>query len=145
MAKAKAIILRGLPGSGKSYLASHYYQSVCHLYSREQVVFSTDRFFYQQGQYNFTPELLPQYHAQNVSDFISALADRVSLVICDNTNIHHWEYLAYQTAAKALGYEVSVEVVGEPHDPTHQLHCYQRNQHAVSLSVIQQMGKAFQF
>lgn len=145
MKKAKAVILRGLPGSGKSHLAEHYFQALHGSYARQQVIFSTDRFFYQNGEYCFQPEYLAEYHARNLSDFIRGLADAVPLVICDNTNICHWEYLAYQTAAEALGYEVSIEVVGEPKDPQHQQLCYERNQHGLSLPAIQQMARAFQF
>ena len=142
--KAKAIILRGLPGSGKSYLAEQYYQPYQGQFLREQVIHSTDSYFYRQGRYCFDPALLPENHARNLAAFIQALAENLPLVICDNTNICHWEFLAYQTAAEALGYEVSIETVGSPKDPQHQQTCYERNQHGLTLQTIRQMGKAFQ-
>lgn len=145
MKKAKAIILRGLPGSGKSRIAEDYFQPFSHQYERSQVIFSTDSFFMQNGHYAFDAQKLPEYHARNLAAFIEAMASAVPLVICDNTNICHWEYLAYVTAARAADYEVEIEVVGEPKSARHQQLCYERNQHDVALGAIQAMGRAFEF
>jgi len=136
--------MRGLPGSGKSHKAARYYQAFAADYPRQQIIHSTDSYFYRDGVYRFDPARLPENHARNLSAFIQAMQRRLPLVICDNTNVCHWEYLAYQSAAEALDYEVSLQLVGEPKQPQHQLLCFERNQHGVSLAQIQQMGKAFE-
>jgi predicted kinase len=142
-----AIIMRGLPGSGKSYwvekfILSQGVERAIHI--RQCGLFSTDRYFYQQGQYRFNPQKIGQYHQANLTAFIQALARNEPIVICDNTNIAQWEFMAYEAAAKALGYQVNVVLVGHPDDDQHQQICAQRNQHQVSLVHIQKMATLFE-
>ncbi|MBB1427179.1 ATP-binding protein [Shewanella sp. SG44-2] len=142
-----AIIMRGLPGSGKSYwveqfITSQGIEQAIHI--RQHGLFSTDRYFYQQGQYRFNPQKIGQYHQTNLTAFIQALARKEPIVICDNTNIAKWEFMAYEAAAKALGYQVKVVLVGQPGNDQHQQLCVQRNQHQVSLVHIQKMAQLFE-
>jgi predicted kinase len=142
-----AIILRGLPGSGKSYWAEQYMasQGLAHAVRTKQYgYFSTDSFFICDGQYHFEPKKLSQYHQLNLTGFIQALAQREPLVICDNTNIAHWEYCAYQAAAKGLGYQVKVVTVGDPLSEQHQKMCAKRNRHKVPLAHIKKMAELFE-
>tara|TARA_R110002124_G_scaffold35864_5_gene116133 strand:- start:2575 stop:3060 length:486 start_codon:yes stop_codon:yes gene_type:complete len=142
-----AIIMRGLPGSGKSYwveqfITSQGIEQAIHI--RQHGLFSTDRYFYQQGLYRFNPQKIGQYHQANLTAFIQALARKEPIVICDNTNIAKWEFMAYEAAAKALGYQVKVVLVGQPDNDQHQQLCAQRNQHQVSLAHIQKMAQLFE-
>lgn len=143
-----AIILRGLPGSGKSYWADQYMASqglALAVRTKQYGYFSTDSLFMSNGQYHFEPQKLSQYHQLNLAGFIQALAQSEPLVICDNTNIAHWEYCAYQAAANALGYRVRVVTIGEPKDPQHQKMCAKRNRHKVPLAHIKKMADLFEF
>lgn len=142
-----AIIMRGLPGSGKSYWAEQFIisqgiEQAIHI--RQHGYFSTDRYFYYQGEYRFNPQKIAQYHQANLTAFIQALARSEPIVICDNTNIAKWEFMAYEAAAKALGYKVNVLLVGQPNDEPHQQLCAQRNQHHVPLVQIQKMAQLFE-
>lgn len=141
-----AIIMRGLPGSGKSYWVEQYIANLpldMAFRLRQYGLFSTDTFFYQGNEYRFDAKKLPEYHQRNLTAFIQALVSSEPIVICDNTNLCHWEYMAYDAVAKALGYQVRIVLVGEPLNTEHQRLCAERNRHHVSLAHIQRMATAF--
>ncbi|CAM2973833.1 AAA family ATPase [Shewanella amazonensis] len=143
----KAIILRGLPGSGKSFWVTEFLASLpeaAHPDKPSARVFSTDAFFIKDGVYCFDAKKLPEYHQRNLCGFIEAMAEGTPVVICDNTNLAHWEYLSYETAAKALGYEVEKVLIGSPGDRRHQALCAERNSHGVPLVAIRRMARTFQ-
>jgi predicted kinase len=147
MSEKLAIIMRGLPGSGKSHWVETYILSLPlekAIGVRQRGVFSTDSFFYHQDEYRFDATKLPEYHQCNLTGFIQALSSSEPVVICDNTNLCRWEYMAYEAAAKALGYSVRVVLVGEPCLPAHQALCAERNRHGVSLAQIRRMAHAFE-
>ncbi|MCH1931344.1 ATP-binding protein [Shewanella sp. A25] len=147
MNQGLAIIMRGLPGSGKSYWISQFIQGLPleqAIRVKQQGIFSTDSYFYQDGEYRFDAKKLSEYHQRNLSAFIQALGRNEPIVICDNTNICGWEYMAYVAAAKALRYQVRMMLIGDPLDAQHQQECALRNQHKVPLSQIQRMAKQFE-
>ncbi|MGS0688981.1 AAA family ATPase [Shewanella sp. 0m-4] len=140
-----AIIMRGLPGSGKSYWVEQYVKSLPKCDDSGSVkVCSTDEFFYLDGEYHFNPKQLSKYHQLNLTRFIHAIANKIPVVICDNTNMALWEFEGYYAAAKAEGYQVQIQQIGEPKDKNHQLLCADRNKHRVPLNSIIRMAKTFE-
>lgn len=142
-----AIIMRGLPGSGKSHWVELFLQGLpaaLALNIAEQGLCSTDSFFYQHNRYCFDIARLPEFHQLNLSRFIEALASGVPVVICDNTNMALWEFATYQAAAKALNYRVHIQQIGDVRSKIHQRECAKRNKHGVSLKSIQRMASQFQ-
>ncbi|MEL4426197.1 AAA family ATPase [Shewanella indica] len=142
-----AIIMRGLPGSGKSYWVRQFIQELPARLAQnvtERGLCSTDRFFYRNERYCFDAARLAEFHQLNLSRFIEALATGVPVVICDNTNMALWEFAAYQAAAKALGYRVHIQQIGDVGCKTHLHECAERNKHGVSLKSIQRMASQFQ-
>lgn len=141
----QVVILRGLPGSGKS----HYAKSLCdELVNNDEskfVVCSTDDYFYTESGYRFDKAKLSEYHNLNLARFIRALAQGIELVILDNTNIKKWEFSAYLEAAHALNYQVKEVVVGEIKDKAMQHLYYQRNVHKVPLRTINKMAYQFEW
>ncbi|NMH63623.1 AAA family ATPase [Shewanella salipaludis] len=148
LAPAKlAIIMRGLPGSGKSHWVEQFIASQplpLALRIRRHGLFSTDDFFLVEGEYRFNVARLAEYHQRNLTGFIQALARGEPVVICDNTNLAHWEYMAYEAAAQALGYGVRKVLIGNPRDPRHRALCAERNRHGVPLAQLGSMAKNFE-
>ena len=147
MSEKLVMIMRGLPGSGKSHWVERYILSLPldkAIGVRQRGVFSTDSFFYHQDTYRFDAKKLPEYHQCNLTGFIQALSSSEPIVICDNTNLCRWEYMAYEAAAKALGYQVRIVLVGEPSNVAHQVECAERNRHNVPLAQIQRIAKVFE-
>lgn len=82
------IIMRGVPGSGKSYLA--------HQLKGNGVVFSTDDYFINyQGQYLFDRNQLGEAHEWNQKRANEALKSGTNPVVIDNTNLEAWEMQPY--------------------------------------------------
>lgn len=134
-----ALILRGIPGAGKSTLASQR-ALACGL-AMEDCVFNTDRLFDELNHGVFAPALLSHFHQVNLTRFIQAAARSVPLIVCDNTNTVHWEYMAYEAAARALGYRVEVCVVGDPGDPAQVEQCVTRNVRGVPADKVREMAQ----
>ncbi len=138
--------MRGLPGSGKSrwvdeFIGNQTREDAMNI--RGKGYFSTDSLFYRGGEYWFDVKRLAEFHQRNLSGFIHALSESQPIVICDNTNLAYWEFMAYQAVAEALGYRVRIVLVGEPNNPAHQRECAKRNNHGVPLAQIQRMAKQF--
>lgn len=135
----RCVILRGLPGSGKSTRARAL--AVEAGLDPTDCVFSSDDQFslYNGGVYE--PALLSQMHQFNLAAFVDALGRGSPLVVCDNTNCEPWEYAAYAAVARALGYVVTVELLGDPDDERHVESCAARNVHGVSLARVRDMAR----
>ncbi len=141
----QVFILRGLPGSGKSYYAQKVCDEMVAGNEKDYLICSTDDFFYQGEKYVFDKVKLPENHSLNLARFIRALAQSIPLVIADNTHIKKWEFLPYVEAAHALGYQVKEVIVGNVKDKAMQ-HLYaQRNQHGLPLKVISKMAYQFEW
>ena len=86
------VVMRGLPGSGKTTLARRLVQLAgC------GVVLSTDDYFYEKGrgQYMFRAEQLSEAHAYNQQRASEAVKNKNRLIIIDNTNTCSWEMKPY--------------------------------------------------
>ncbi|MBW8183714.1 ATP-binding protein [Shewanella nanhaiensis] len=142
-----AIIMRGLPGSGKSHWVNEFIARQA-VEVRDRFFtfgyFSTDSLFYRDGVYQFDVKRLSEYHQRNLTGFIQALSAGEPIVICDNTNLTRWESMAYEAAAKALGFQVRYVLMGDPKDSAHQAVCAKRNSHGVPLAQIIKMANSFE-
>jgi hypothetical protein len=90
-------IVRGLPGSGKSTVAS----------TLGVEVFSADDFFMEDGEYKFDRFKLPQAHAACQAWTRSALANGVTCAVA-NTFTEGWEFGPYLRIAEEVGARVVV-------------------------------------
>lgn len=102
------IILRGVPGAGKSTLAQ---QIIADAYAKGEkaVVFSSDDYFTTPaGEYRFDSTQLPQAHASCFHRFLEFLQRGFGIAIVDNTNTRIFEMSPYVLAAQAYGFEVKI-------------------------------------
>ncbi|XP_068207115.1 NEDD4-binding protein 2-like [Palaemon carinicauda] len=103
------IILKGLPGSGKSTIA----ENIKMLYENA-VICSADHFFMVDGKYMFNPEKLKDAHGACQTKAREAAKRNKSVIVIDNTNIKNWESSCYLQMCKTYHY---VALMVEPRTP----------------------------
>lgn len=138
----RLVIMRGLPGSGKSTVAARLREAAVAVGNRCEI-FSTDEYFMRDGKYHFNPQLLGQAHDWNKRRAQAAISLGVEVVIIDNTNIQKQHYADYINYARSFGYETREEVVGAFDQESVKL-CSQRNVHGVPLEAISRMAARFE-
>jgi hypothetical protein len=133
----QVIILRGIPGSGKS----HYARSLgitfrvprttgkIDLLRIPAVVCSADDYFIdpRTGQYRFDRQRLGDAHRSCRAAFLDAVRAQEPLVVVDNTNSARWEYQQYFDLAQAYGYEVKIVEFAVSAETVWK--CHARNRH----------------
>ena len=133
-------ILRGLSGTGKSTLAKAL--------GNKDSIFSTDDLFMVDGEYQFDPSKLGEYHAENLrlaTEFMERFAPHTTPAICviDNTNTQHWEYEKYIEAAKENGFMVQIISVDWKRED---IPLYaERNSHGVPEEAIRRMADRWEY
>ncbi|KFQ17205.1 PREDICTED: NEDD4-binding protein 2-like 2 [Merops nubicus] len=133
------LILRGLPGSGKSTLSRFLLGQ-----SGDGIVFSTDDYFRQQDGYTYNAAHLGDAHDWNQKRAKQAMEQGRSPVIIDNTNTQAWEMKPYVEVALEKGYRV------EFHEPDtwwkfEPEELEKRNKHGVSREKIAQMLERYEY
>lgn len=138
----KVIIMRGLPGAGKSRWTHRFSienkTSVC--------VVSADTYHYVPQLPNADGTLVPpkyEYKAENghkahlhcFVDFMQALKEGWEIIIVDNTNISAWEIAPYYRLAEVHGIEVEIILMNCP-----TLLSIGRNIHNVPEETIKKMA-----
>ncbi|XP_044297560.1 uncharacterized protein LOC123029082 isoform X2 [Varanus komodoensis] len=134
------LILRGLPGSGKTTL-SHILLGQ----SRDGIVFSTDDYFRQNnGCWSYNVCQLGAAHDWNQKRAKQAMDQGRSPIIIDNTNTQAWEMKPYVEAALEKGYRVEFR---EPDTwwKFNPEELEKRNQHGVIREKIVQMLERYEY
>jgi predicted kinase len=130
----KLIVLRGIPGCGKST----FVKTLNH-----PVVCSADTFpgLYTPnpngGPPTFNPTLLGEAHKACFKHTLGALMCQKPLVVVDNTNTSLMEASPYVLMGEALGYEVEVVTVVPPSVEV----AFARNTHGVPAAVMEHMAQ----
>ena len=133
----KVVILRGIPGSGKSTKARELAATAIQAgFSAE--ICSTDDFFIDavDGLYKFDRTKLHTNHTRNFHRFIMSVHNQTNLIIVDNTNINRSDISHYQRVAELNGYDVEIIVV----NPDISLEeVFKRQRHSVPFETIRRM------
>lgn len=136
----KLIIMRGLPGSGKSTLVKNLYH--------DADIFSTDNYWLRpDGTYDFNVKLLGKAHEWNFNCFskwvhtgfsFSNVIGCSNIAVIDNTNITFKEFEKYVVLAQENNIEIDIV---EPATAWafNAEECFKRNKHGVPLETIQRM------
>ncbi|XP_013373553.1 PREDICTED: NEDD4-binding protein 2 isoform X2 [Chinchilla lanigera] len=95
------VLLRGLPGSGKSFLARTLQED-----NPNGIILSTDDYFYINGQYQFDVKYLREAHEWNHNRAKEAFEKKISPIIIDNTNLQAWEMKPYVALSQKHKYKV---------------------------------------
>jgi len=132
------LIMRGLPGSGKSFLVKQI-----KLKYPQSVSVSADDYFMVDGQYKFQAKLLKEAHEFSQSTCEYHCRENKSVIIVDNTNVKRWEMSNYLVLAEKYRYTV---VLVEPQTPWKfdATHLAARNSHGVDMKVLQKRLKEYQ-
>jgi adenylylsulfate kinase-like enzyme len=137
------IIMRGLPGSGKSTFVN----TILTAANEKNIltcVCSADHFFVNEnGKYVFDPRYLRQAHNACAAKFAKALCDKIPIVIVDNTNTTRWEYEQYVKQALDKGYIVKLKEI-TPQTNNDIITFYERCLHNVPLKKLEEMAARWQ-
>jgi hypothetical protein len=144
----KVRIMRGLPGSGKSYFGSKILQRI---FKTDPVVCSADNFFIgEDGVYRFDVKKLAQAHESCRRAFLDALQTNSSegggppqLVVVDNTNTTPTEIAFYYDLATLFTKDVEILTLEPPATMDQKdwlSQCGKMNQHGVPMKTITAMA-----
>ena len=126
----QVIIMRGIPGSGKSTWAKKESAQCV-----RPVTFSADKFFMVGGSYRFDPTKLGEAHGDCLVGFLSHLRDGgYTTIFVDNTNTTAVEIAPYYALALAYGADVKIVRMATPFEVA-----VIRNTHNVPISTIWKM------
>jgi predicted kinase len=128
----QVIIMRGIPGSGKTtYVKKNY---------PDAVVCSSDHFFTdKKGNYKFNMSQIGIAHQRSKEKFFDALKRKEPLVIVDNTNTRWREMEDYVYDAEEYGYDiVFIRLVADVET------AHKRNIHNTPKEIVEKFNMIFE-
>jgi len=140
----KLVIMRGVPGSGKSTVAKEM-ATKCIGAGKTAVIASADDYFIDSltGSYIFDAKKLPSAHLYCKAKALGAMEAKADMVIIDNTNMRHWDFDPYVKMAKQYRYEVEEVIVGSFDKQSLETYVA-RNVHGCPKDTIEKMAARFE-
>ena len=132
--QGELILLRGLPGSGKTTLAKIILQLRS---TDEPEILSADDFFEdKEGEYNFDPTKLKEAHNYCQFRCSERMRQQKARIVVANTFTQEWEMDEYFKMAERYNYRVHTVIVENRHG--------NENVHGVPEVKLQQMKSRFE-
>lgn len=126
----RVIIMRGIPGSGKSTEAQRWLDMV-----PQGIAVSADTFMYA-GDRAWDSDRLEWCHERCQETYVQMLDEGVPLIIVDNTNTKGSDLVFYVQWAERRGYAFSIFQINV--DPKV---AFERGRHPVPLATLELMGR----
>ncbi|XP_052901396.1 uncharacterized protein LOC128307832 [Anopheles moucheti] len=136
------VLMRGAPGSGKSYLSRTLIDRTSGGDYRNHI-FSADDYFMVNGVYKFQLDALDAAHRFNQQNVLSKARDGWSPIVVDNTHIRLWEMFEYVKIAASHGYFLEV-LEPTTHWRNNSRSLAIRNTHGVPEPKIKNMLQSFE-
>ena len=127
------ILLRGLPGSGKSTLGNIILTNIST--DSPSVISADDYFINENGEYIFDGTKLKEAHNHSLEKCADRMRHGVKKIVVANTFTQDWEMERYYEAANRYNYRVHSVVVENKHNG--------KNIHGVPDDKIKQMKERF--
>lgn len=138
------IIMRGLPGSGKTKRAREIAEKAMRENTNSVAVLSIDDYFMgEDGEYHFDKLRLTEFHAANFRRAVQHFSLGTELVILDNSNLRKSHFMHYIRAARLFQYNMEQVVVGS-FTETAALAYHERCIHNVPLDIIRRGLEQFE-
>lgn len=142
------VIMRGVPGSGKSTVAEQIKRHAIEQMGCSAVIVSNDLFpgYYAnpKGSYEWTREKAKQAKKYCEHNFHACIMEGIDIIIVDNCHLTHKSYSHFEKAALAAGYEVVFNVNIPVMNLEYVQKCASRNKHNVTERMIYDMIKAWE-
>lgn len=138
------LVFRGLPGSGKSFLAN-YMKNFAKSKGFSASIYSADDYFTdsETKKYEFDGSKIGRAHSQCLTNVIKAFKNSIECIIIDNTNSTCWEYNNYLALADVFGYTHRVlEIVCQGNNTINAFHA--RTIHEVPLTATISMQQRWE-
>jgi predicted kinase len=124
------ILLRGLPGSGKSTVAKALQPSGWSAH------YEADMYFIKDGKYQFDGSKIKDAHSWCQDQTRKAMEDEIGSITVSNTFTQEWEMEAYYKLAETYGYRVISLIVENRHGGV--------NEHGVPAESLERMKNRFE-
>ncbi len=129
------ILLRGIPGSGKSTLGEAILYSPSST-NTNNVLSADDFFIDENGNYNFNPEKIKEAHNQCQLKCAERMKLQLSKIVVANTFTQDWEMTPYFDMAERYKYRIHTIIVENRHNG--------KNIHGVPEDKLQIMKDRFE-
>lgn len=135
------IIMRGLPGSGKSYFVENLQKNSKDL---NIGVCSADQYFQEkESGYIFNETEISSAHFACQDKFIDFVSKKCNVIIVDNTHLQKWEYQIYQRIALLYGYTSHIVTISLGNEASHKKF-HNRCAHKIKPHVFRDMVEKFE-